>query len=170
MADEMPQDRFWQLISGSVTANEDGSVDASALRDALASLPTEEVVGFAHRLDACFSRSRTWALWGAAELIHDGAPDDTFDYFRSWLIGRGRAVFEAAMRDPDSLADVATSEALDDVVYDAADVAYRDQTGGEPPWEHPAWPELGEPPDFSDEEAMKRRYPKLYARFRGLGS
>jgi len=32
--------------------------------------------------------------------------DDSFLSFRSWLIGRGRALYERVLVDPDSLADV----------------------------------------------------------------
>ena len=39
-------------------------------------------------------------------MIHGGCPDDTFWDFRAGLIALGRAVFEAAIRDPDTLAAV----------------------------------------------------------------
>jgi Protein of unknown function (DUF4240) len=52
-----------------------------------------------------FADSYDWGLWGAAYVIDGGCSDDGFDYFRAYLISRGRAVFEAAMADPDSLAD-----------------------------------------------------------------
>src|SRR3712207_8125782 len=42
---------------------------------------------------------RSWVLL-------DGASDDAFDFFRCWLIGQGREVFEGALHDPDALADL----------------------------------------------------------------
>ena len=36
----------------------------------------------------------------------DGCSDDSFSYFRSWLIVQGKDVYMAALADPDSLADV----------------------------------------------------------------
>jgi hypothetical protein len=45
-------------------------------------------------------------LWGAAYVIEGGCSDDSFDYFRAYLISRGRAVYERAIADPDSLADI----------------------------------------------------------------
>lgn len=142
-----------------------GGIAAGELRHALRALPSEKILAFDRRCLDYFRRSRTWSLWGAAGLIHDGAPDDTFDYFRSWLIGRGRAVFEAALRDPDSLDGVATAESLDDVLYAAAGEAYRAVTGVEIAWDGEDWPELRKDFDLSDRAELKRRYPRLFARF-----
>ncbi len=45
-------------------------------------------------------------LWAAAAAMMNGCSDDSFDYFRGWLIAQGKDVYLAALRDPDSLADV----------------------------------------------------------------
>ena len=47
-----------------------------------------------------------WGLWGVAYLVNGGCSDDGFEYFRNWLVLQDRDVFEAAVRHPDSLADV----------------------------------------------------------------
>lgn len=67
-------------------------------------LPVGEVVAFQQLLDQYMAESDRWTIMGAAVLINAGCSDDGFDYFRGWLIGQGRAVYEAAVRDPDSLA------------------------------------------------------------------
>ena len=36
-------------------------------------------------------------------MLKGGCSDDGFEYFRGWLLSRGRKVYEAAMRNPDSL-------------------------------------------------------------------
>jgi hypothetical protein len=56
--------------------------------------------------ELAFADSYDWGLWGAACVINGGCSDDCFDYFRAYLISRGREVFEAAVADPDSLASV----------------------------------------------------------------
>jgi len=43
-------------------------------------------------------------LWAAAMM--NGCSDDSFDYFRGWLIAQGKDMYFAAPRDPDSLADM----------------------------------------------------------------
>ncbi len=39
-------------------------------------------------------------------IMMNGCSDDSFDYFRGWLIAQGKDVYHAALRDPDSLVDV----------------------------------------------------------------
>jgi len=45
-------------------------------------------------------------LWAAAATMMSGGSDDSFDYFRGWLIAQGKDVYLTTLRDPDSLADV----------------------------------------------------------------
>ncbi len=42
--------------------------------------------------------------------MNGGDSDDRFRHFRDWLISEGEAVYEAALADPQSLADVAQDE------------------------------------------------------------
>ena len=59
-------------------------------------------------LDQACDRAFTWGLRGAAMRIFCGwCSDDSFEYFRLWLIGRGRMTFERAITMPDSLAGMA---------------------------------------------------------------
>mgnify|MGYP000081487486 FL=1 len=39
-------------------------------------------------------------------MVLGGCSDDGFDYFRFWLISRGRKIFDKALEDVDSLCDV----------------------------------------------------------------
>jgi len=57
-----------------------------------------------------FEKNRALAykekLWAVAATMMDGCSDDSFDYFRGWLIAQGKVVYLAALRAPDSLTDV----------------------------------------------------------------
>jgi hypothetical protein len=113
------------------------------------------------------SGSYTWALWGAAYLINGGCSDDGFDYFRGWLICQGRDVFQRAVHDPDSLASHSAPNVECEEALSVARCAYEVASGGTemPRVLHPK-PELGEEVwDFEDAAEMKRRYPKLYAKY-----
>ena len=162
---EMAPEQFWDVIASKVIVTEDGGIDARPVVDYLKTLPPAEILAFDRRCSRYYAESRTWPLWGAASVIHNGAPDDTFDYFRSWLIGRGREVYEAAMKDPDSLADVATREAIDDLLYCAGQVAYESVTRAEMPKSEIAWPDLVQDIDFNDAPSMARLYPRLSKKF-----
>ena len=45
--------------------------------------------------------------------MNGGCSDDGFLYFRAWLISEGRAVFEEAQANPDSLARIQRREYFD---------------------------------------------------------
>jgi Protein of unknown function (DUF4240) len=54
--------------------------------------------------------------------MNGSASDDGFDYFRGWLISQGRKIFEAALENPDSLADVIDEEAEADFEFENASI------------------------------------------------
>ena len=75
-----------------------------ALRTVVHDLSPEEIISFEVAFHRYLNEAYTWDLWGAAYVIHGGCSDDGFEYFRRWLVSRGRDVYEAALADPDSLA------------------------------------------------------------------
>ncbi|MEV6740655.1 DUF4240 domain-containing protein [Streptomyces sp. NPDC051104] len=171
----MDEMEFWELVDASREAAEgDPEEQADVLVERLLQLDPESVVDFARHFESRFNRSYRWDLWGAAWVLLDGASDDAFDSFRCWLIGQGRHVFEGALHDPDSLADLLGEfdEEIDgdgeELGY-AADEAYEQLTGTETPDlgipPAPAEPE-GTPFDLENESVLAERYPGLWDRFR----
>ena len=59
----------------------------------LTGLTPQDVVSFELAFGHEVQRAYTWDLWGAAYVVHGGASDDGFVYFRHWLISKGRRVF-----------------------------------------------------------------------------
>ncbi|MFJ5232385.1 DUF4240 domain-containing protein [Kitasatospora sp. NPDC088391] len=166
----MDETAFWQLVDDTRdTAAGDPDEQAEALVERLLRLTPDEVLDFARQFEARFQRAYTVELWGAAHLLLGGASEDSFDYFRCWLIGQGREVFEGAVHDPDALAglvpdfDDEEDGDAEELGY-AADEAYERLTGL-------PLPDLGvrQPPvaqgvsfDFADDAAMAFRYPRLW--------
>ncbi len=69
-------------------------------------------------------------LWGAAYLVNGGCSDDGFHDFRAWLVGRGRHVYESALKNPDTLVDVLDGEPVSGFGLDvAAARVYEEKTG-----------------------------------------
>ncbi|KQX82148.1 MULTISPECIES: DUF4240 domain-containing protein [unclassified Streptomyces] len=172
----MDETEFWELVDASREAAEgDPEEQADQLVERLLRLDPESVLDFARHFESRYNRAYRWDLWGAAWLLLDGASDDAFDFFRCWLIGQGREVFEGALHgDPDSLADLLDDfdEEIDGDAEElgyAADEAYEQLTGtvapdlGIPP--APAEPE-GTPVAFENEGALAERYPRLWQRFK----
>ena len=76
------------------------------MRAELRELSLQEIISFEVAFRRYLNEAYTWDLWGAAYVIHGGCSDDGFEYFRRWLVSRGRDVYEAALADPDSLAQL----------------------------------------------------------------
>ncbi|GAA2714036.1 MULTISPECIES: DUF4240 domain-containing protein [Streptomyces] len=171
----MDETEFWELIDSARDAAEGDPEDqADVLVESLTRLDPDSVLDFARHFESRYNRAYLWDLWGAAAVLLDGASDDVFDYFRCWLIGQGREVFEGALHDPDTLADLLEDfdEEVDgdgeDLGY-AADEAYEQLTGTETPdlGLAPQPPEpLGTAFDIEDDGELARRFPRLWERFR----
>lgn len=172
----MDETEFWELVDATREGAEgDPEEQADLLVERLLQTDPDSVLDFARHFESRYNRAYRWDLWGAAWVLLDGASDDAFDFFRCWLIGQGREVFEGAVHDPDSLADLMDDfdEEIDgdgeELGY-SADEAYEQLTGvvapdlGIPP--APPEPE-GTPVDFENESALAESYPKLWERFRG---
>ena len=63
-----------------------------------------------------------WRLWAAGYVIACGMSDDSFHYFRSWILGKGRDVFEVAMKDPDELGPYVDDNDVDNELLEYAAV------------------------------------------------
>ncbi len=172
----MPADKFWQIIERAALSDHDPGAHAEALRTALSQLALDEIKSFEVAFRRYLNEAYTWNLWGAAHVIHGGSSDDGFEYFRRWLVSRGRGAFEAALADPDSLARLDARPGpwgvweFEAIYYVARDVF--EEKGGEGDLRDYSEAEAGmdgrrpsgEP--FEDDEAhLAQRYPKLWQRF-----
>jgi hypothetical protein len=167
----MDKVRFWRLIADTrAAAGNDTARQSELLEQRLSELPARQIVDFQrirHRLD---EQAYTWDLWGAAYVIEDGCSDDCFRDFRAYLISLGRGPYEAALRDPDSLAPIVQDaeqgdwENADSVAGDA----YASASGEDIPADDSdlSGDPRGEPWDDEDQEALMQRYPHLASRFR----
>jgi hypothetical protein len=157
----MDLDHFWALLE----PGKDDENPEESLWDRLQALSPAEIVAFQEHFDRLHAAAYRWDLWGAAYLLEGGCSDDGFTDFRYALIAKGRAVYEAALANPDSLAevDIVSNE---DFGYVAAQV-YGGKTGGAPlpdrPYTGPHTP-LGEDWDFDDAHEARQRLPQIVAR------
>jgi hypothetical protein len=160
--------QFWRVIDAAYQA--DGPDHFDALKAELGKLKWFEVVAFQVRFDEAMAAANTIDLWGAAYLIQGGCSDDGFRDFRAWLVGRGRHAYEAALKNPDALAEVLDGDPVDGFGLDAAAVrVYEEKTGMSDFYERldraesdlPPPPPEGTDWDYEDEAEMRKRFPKL---------
>jgi hypothetical protein len=179
MLSAMPTDRFWVLIERTLPFQaksfEVTRRQTAALQSALAALSPQEIEAFEVAFSEQLARSYSWDLWGAYYVANGGASDDAFEYFRRWLISKGRRVFEQVLSDPDSLADLITDETSDVLEYEEFAYVARET------WakktcrsaddfacgDFPHYPDNGPTgtPFKDDKTHLSKRYPKLWKRF-----
>src|SRR5262249_37088222 len=105
----MDPKRFWDLIAWARAQADDPEGRQDALEEALATLEPEEILGFYlaadARIDAGWREDLALVAYLANSYGHRSDYDDLV-CFLCWLIDQGRATYEGALADPDSLADV----------------------------------------------------------------
>jgi hypothetical protein len=93
----MAEERFWEII--------ENSDRGKTLKKALGKLSEKEIMGYRYWWEYFHAISYRQALWAVAYVVLGGCGDDSFDYFRYWLLTRGKKVFFDALDDADSLCD-----------------------------------------------------------------
>ncbi|GAA1406529.1 DUF4240 domain-containing protein [Catellatospora coxensis] len=119
----MDVDGFWAVIGGARRrCSGDWTGVPAIVARTLSWLPAQEIADFAQLHDRFEHGAYREDLRAACFLINGGYDsDDLFLCFRNWLLVQGRAVYEAALADPDSLADVPAATAVTATGDDLAD-------------------------------------------------
>jgi hypothetical protein len=174
-------DGFWAVIGSSRAELDDGDPEGAVgsqldeLIAQLTALPDAELLAFQQRLHDQTARANDWRLWAAGYLAAGGMSDDSFDYFRLWLVLQGREAFERVLAAPDALADLpwddegAAFDAAEELSYlvaglledrgsDPGDALVAATATGEP---------AGEPFREDDDAWFATAFPRLSARVDG---
>ncbi len=168
----MPENKFWQIIAQTVRFKDNAAKQADVLKQLLGELSDDEIAGFDAQLALQKRRAFRWDLWGADYVIHGGASDDAFNYFRCWLIAQGKEIFEQVLADSDSLGDAVAPGRIEPLETEAfghvAEQLWKHQTGykfGRLPSDHAGEDVPDGEPFEEDDDNLAKRYPKLWARF-----
>lgn len=163
----MTQDEFWEIIAKSDKGEN--------LDEILNELSDDKLFGYCYWWNYYHAISYKQDLWAVAYVVMGGCGDDSFDYFRYWLIFQGREVFENAMANADSLCDVFDElddddfperEELDYIVQEIinerhGDDAFDEMMGGYDDL-HPKHPELEFDWGEDDENSIRQICPKTF--------
>ena len=174
----MDVDGFWALIGAARLELDPGDPVAAVeeqvevLRALLQPLGDQELLGFQEKLHEHAAHANDWRVWAAGYLAAGGMSDDSFDYFRLWLVLQGRTAFDQVLADPDRLADLRwdadgeafdaaepfgylVAEVLEDRGSDPGDALVAAVAAGEP---------TGKPFREYDDAWFARTFPRLSAR------
>ena len=174
---EMPEDQFWTVIDPvSKVKHHKVLKQERRMKRALNKLTDQELLEFTLTYDRLHTEAERWDIWEVAYHTCGGCSDDGFNYFRNWLIGRGRDAFYAVMSNPDNLADCPIKgdpSAPQEVEWDVEPCeiwASRSKSRTIDDWydllpvvEQTEPTPIGTPFDYGDIEGFRLRYPRLSA-------
>ena len=161
----MDEDAFWAIIDDSLDAvgrEAEPAMQAQWLSRQLMQRPRNEIESFDLHFWKKMTLLYTWELWGVNTMANGHGGQEAFIGFRAWIVSRGRAAFDNALIDADSLAPLIRKnlQAME-LTYITRD-AYEETTGTELPT--PTLDLLidpiGEPIKESD---LTTRFPKVAA-------
>lgn len=165
-------EQFWQLIDKTHAASDgDPEKQMQLLIDELVTMPVEAIFDYQRIQDSLEDRAYRSDLWNAAYIIGEGCGDDSFMDFRAWLIAQGQHVFEAALQNPDTLADVVSVDGRYDTQWEGllyvGAYAYEQKTGTEDgiPLMHERAELADEHLLTEDKEELSQHFPKLWDKF-----
>src|SRR5262249_17999699 len=125
-------EQFWSIIeAGGPGSFRHPERQLNAVRERLRLLSPAELVAFHLTFNRKLDDAYHWDLWAVGYLMNGGSSDGGVADFGAWLISQGQRVYEAALRDPDSLAEVADPDRDDNKSEDLWGVAqevYREKT------------------------------------------
>ena len=162
----MNDEQFWGLVD-QARAGSSESADPEQLRKILDKLGDDDVMAFGQMFYEKLCDLNDWRLWGAGYLIAGGMSDDSFHYFRSWIIGKGKRVFEIAVNNPDELGPFVDNPEVENELleYVAVEVAKKRRMDAPRRDRSDRFPDdlpTGEP---FQEDAVAAAFPKLAALF-----
>lgn len=174
----LDEDLYWEIIDKSLKNTSNQDAQEQYLTTEISKLTLQQIIGFRLRTDKLLFDTYTSEMWCAGYVINGGCSDDMFEYFRNWVISRGKNVYYKAKENPDSLIDYIDEE-LEFYEFESfwyvANNAFEKRTGknlydyisddfntneGNYPNFDFTWQE-------EDPESMKKICPKLFAKFWG---
>ncbi len=164
----MESEKFWKIIETTKSKSlGDYEKQQSELEKELSKLTANEVLEFDNKFRTLRGEIYNWNFWAAAYIINGGCSDDCFSDFRGWLIGQGQSIYENAIKNIETLTELKETNDGDweGFSYIATDV-YEKKTGNDMPQGIQENFEITGEEWEEDENDLKKRFPKLYKKFR----
>ncbi len=173
ISEMLDEDKFWGIVHKSLKNTGNQDKQEVFLIQEISKLTLKEMIGFRLRTDKLLSDSYISELWCAAYIIGGGCSDDAFDYFRNWLISKGKELYYNTLKNPDSLV-IEDKQATDEFEFEGfhyvALEAFEQKTGKDL-HDYIDYDKLSGHPDIEfnwdedEPETMKAICPKLFDKF-----
>ena len=128
---EVDKKEFWQLIEFTKEVSKgDQTRQEQALINSLAQHDPQQIVEFECILREYLIEADDFNIMAAQKILNGYVTDDSYLYFRCWLVGQGETVFTNALRNPDTLVTAvqAPYQDFEELLY-VATMAYEKRTG-----------------------------------------
>ncbi|MGH2666745.1 DUF4240 domain-containing protein [Flavobacterium sp.] len=178
--DKMDKTEFWKIIEYSIAkSNENKSEKEKVIIEKLATYKPEQIIEFELIFRQLIIEADDYKIMGAQKIIEGYVSDDSYLYFRCWLIGKGEKIYTETLKNPEFLSENINQgeEAYFEELMYVATNAFKIKTGKKDEDEN--FPrdiaigkgldyDFGAPPtkgvDWKEEE-LPKTYPKLWAKF-----
>ena len=175
-AEMLDENLFWSIIDKSLVNTKSQDSQEEFLIREIGKLTPKQMIGFRLRTDKLLYDTYNSEMWCAGYIMNGGCSDDGFEYFRNWVISRGKDTYYNAKQNPDNLisevdentemyefesfwyvALQAFEQKTGKDLYDHIDEdSFRTKEGNYPKFEF-TWQE-------EDPQSMKKVCPKLFER------
>ena len=115
---KMTRENFWEYVNGARKKYKDDFEVMSYLTDALTDKANEEIFSFGIIVDEIMLESYNEKLWCASYLVNGDTGEDSFDFFRLWLISQGGKIYNDVIKNPDNLINYIENSNEDEFIQD----------------------------------------------------
>lgn len=102
-AEMLEENLYWDIIEKSLKNTFDQDQQEAFLINEIGKLTPKQMIGFRLRTDKLLYDIYNSEMWCAAYIMNGGCSDDSFEYFRNWVISRGKEAYYKAKENPDNL-------------------------------------------------------------------
>lgn len=99
----LDEDIYWEIITESLAKTNNQDDQEQFLIQKIKTFSPKEIIGFRLRTDKLLYDTYNSEMWCAGYIMNGGCSDDCFEYFRNWIISRGKDAYYKAKENPDSL-------------------------------------------------------------------
>lgn len=94
------EEEFWEMIDKCKQRGSDIEEQMEWLTSCLSKKAVKDIVMFDYTFNQIYEKSYTSDLWAAAYIVMGGCSDDSFDYFRAWVVYLGKETYQTALENP----------------------------------------------------------------------
>ncbi len=91
---KIDENLFWELIKLNREKSEDKFDFIENLSNQLEEFKLTEIKRFERTFLSKYNELNRWEIWALAYIVRRGCGDDAFDYFKAWVISKGKEAFE----------------------------------------------------------------------------